>query len=1595
MTTEHNKEHNLEYLRYDLDERVWTKRRQLRLPRGITRDFQVVVIQKRPNAYATGLDGFSPADFPTIVGVQDSNNIIYIRRLNATANRWSREGWFPLYGEHVPKEFFLNDRFKLVGLVQRTDDEFLVLIEKLFGQGIYYRSLFLNFSKRDDLKWRRVQNLNEYRGCLGMPLSRRIAVFSNQGAFMRYRTIRAAGTPDAVLRFSPNENFHKNVANATNTNSAVDLLTERDKRLLNYIRDFESTWMKQRIGVSLNDFDLSGLRVSLFTPTEDSEGLNVNPLNPGDPNVDTSDTNHEYFFDGTLLDLLTHTWNFNHHIPKDAHYQQGAYYLIQVIDAGVKKFTNMLNNINRKTYLDDKFGKWKLADYYLKQLSDQSGDSLAQLITRLSANRIRVYVSFLIQTNNDGINVPHFEAITFKERKGEELGQVQLMIGNWTLPPLSGDGVFPRGASAEQAIVLAQERITQATRLVRHGSQFKYNSNFPPIQITPDNDGPYGIVPLRTMQELQLLKKQIKSVYLVNSSAMIRASSAVQSLLKEAYNLVPIYLGIGLQRNGYYEEALLWFRRVFDFLQVKGKRKIDYSLRLEQELQLNFDDAAEWLKDSSNAHAIAATRKNTYTRHILLVIVRCLIDYANALFTNDNATDTARARELYTLALRLIDFSVLKPGKSKCADIIGKLEIEIEEPGQLPLKQFAVALNLIQDSHQLDSVIGRLKAINQDTSRPLVRRATDLRAEVSTALEAIPTPKPISDVLDANEQTARLAENYFLADKAARSLLKKNFQRRKQSHLTEVAEIAGVSEDILISEPVELPWLRLVRPQGEEDEEIGRLPEITSFEPDASHRLAKLAHVRDTLPMASLVATQNNGFTISNGVSFDFCIPRNPVIQSLRTQAETNLWKLRTCRNIAGFVRPMDPYGAPIGFGSGMVSPDGTIYTGNVEAPPTIYRYAALISKAKELVSIAQQIEAGYQTALERAEQEAFSVLQADNSIELAAARVNLQDLRVTQAFTQQALAIQQKTAAEYQERLYTSMLGAGIVDAEQGQMNAYKENIKTQGILDKIGLVEKVGATIGEIVKSAFGFGSGPSNSTATDLSYLSAKVAGKLNPGELFQKMQLELSIETRAFEWASKQGIAHQDILIAEQQINLADDGIAIAQQERAIAGIEQTQAADILEFLLNKFFNEETYRWIASVLEDAYRFFLQEACTIAQLAQRQLAFERQQGRIKLIQSNYWNASTEGSSMGSAGNIDRLGLTGSARLLKDIYQLDQYAFKTRRRKQALTITIDLADLFPVEFQRFRETGVLVFETPLSLVDRQMPGYYLCLIQQVSVSVVALIPPTYGIRATLTSAGTSRAVIGGDTFQTVTIRNLPGKIALTSPTTNSSIINLENDAQSFLNPFEGSGFDTRWELRMPKASNPWDYNTMATVLFTVNLTALHSFDYEHQVIEGLDRTVSFNRAFDFRQVFADPWYDLNNPDQNDTPMHVRFDTRREDFPPNLNRLAIQHVVLYVVRKDGELFEQEVQHLHFTAEGTSGVVGGPAVTVDGRVSTRSGNGTNWLPMLGLPPYGDWELAFSDGPPSDIVARSRFAEEQIENLLLVITVSGETATYVV
>src|SRR5207245_2332067 len=164
-----------------------------------------------------------------------------------------------------------------------------------------------------------------------------------------------------------------------------------------------------------------------------------------------------------------------------------------------------------------------------------------------------------------------------------------------------------------------------------------------------------------------------------------------------------------------------------------------------------------------------------------------------------------------------------------------------------------------------------------------------------------------------------------------------------------------------------------------------------------------------------------------------------------------------------------------------------------------------------------------------------------------------------------------------------------------------------------------------------------------------------------------------ERRMQEWELQKSLAEQDVFIGAQQVKLAEDHVRIVEQERTIAEMQTEYAEAIVEFLNTKFTNAELYDWMSGVLEGVYSFFLQQATAMAQLAANQLAFERQEVPPPFIQADYWDAPSEGGLGGAIGKApDRRGLTGSARLLQDIFQLDQHAFDTNKRKLQLTKTI-----------------------------------------------------------------------------------------------------------------------------------------------------------------------------------------------------------------------------------------------------------------------------------------------------------------------------------
>ncbi|MDX8126801.1 Ig-like domain-containing protein [Methylomonas sp. OY6] len=724
--------------------------------------------------------------------------------------------------------------------------------------------------------------------------------------------------------------------------------------------------------------------------------------------------------------------------------------------------------------------------------------------------------------------------------------------------------------------------------------------------------------------------------------------------------------------------------------------------------------------------------------------------------------------------------------------------------------------------------------------------------------------------------------------------------------------------------------------------------------------------------------------TPANATSHPF--PPNPVPQALKMRAELNLLKLRSGRNIAGIERPTAPPVQP------SLSLDRLPTTGEQRLfRPTPYRYGVLIERAKNLVSIAQQVEQAFLAAMEKRDAESYSRRKADQDLKLADAGKELHGLRIKEADQGIGLAERQRERSAIQRDTYQDWLDEGLNGWEQTMIGSY---VAAGGFGLASAMMDAKLTIAQTAVSAAAGGVTGGGAATAAAAAVIMATqeklfaASGQIAAETLAQVSSAKASFERRRQEWQLQRQLADSEIAIGEQQVLLAGTQKDIALKEQLIADTQYKQAQATLDFLATKFTNEELYSWMSGILGGAYSYFLQQATAMAQLAEYQLAFERQETPPAFIKGDYWEVGDDsGQTTGNQNNQpDRLGLTGSVRLLQDITRLDEFAFESNRRKLQLAETFSLARLFPAEFQRFRDSGRLPFATPMTLFDQSFPGHYLRLIKRIRISIVALVPPVQGVRATLIASGISRIVTGGDMFQSILVRRDPELIAFTSPSNATGLLDLEPEAGMLL-PFESMGVDTHWELQLPRAANPFDFRSIADVQFTVEYTALQNFTYRKQVIQQLDDSISAERMFSLRDQFVDAWYDLHNPEQTATPMAIVFSLRTDDFPPNLQDVRIRQVLLAFVRKNGQGDEIGNIQLLLTPDGETLAIGGSVdATVDGTASTRRGNASAWIPLIGKSPAGQWQLKLPDTPEM----RTRFKNEEFDDLLLILTYEGST-----
>jgi hypothetical protein len=1047
-------------------------------------------------------------------------------------------------------------------------------------------------------------------------------------------------------------------------------------------------------------------------------------------------------------------------------------------------------------------------------------------------------------------------------------------------------------------------------------------------------------------------------------------SRSLLTYFEEAWYFLPLQIALQLQQNGHYIAALDWFRTIYDDSLPVNERKIYYGLKREESLPYLSQRKENWLRDPLNPHAIAETRRFAYTRFTILSLIRCLLDYADAEFTYDTPASCARAKKLYRRALKLLGEEEFKQQPNPCKAIIISLENELYDKHAFhDVQNISLwgntkkALRTINDRTTLMKTAENISSIFSDGSGPGLTERMSKAAEVvqeRIRSSASQLPVTLSALLARKDDVKAVAHSRLLSN---RPLAQASF---------EVAAAAGASFAEHVHRKAGMADESLGDEHGDQSRAGRRGTTANRYR--AAPYIRSLSHLQDLIPGWSFP------YLYQPKAPYSFCVPPNPVLKGLRLRADLNLDKLNNCRNIAGMEREQEPYEGPtdtvtglpsIGAGGQLVLPGTRVFQ------PTPYRFSFLIERAKHLVQVANQIEGSMLSALEKRDAEAYNLLKAKQDIGLARAGIKLQQLRFKEAEGQVKLAELQEQRAQIQVDHYQELLNGGIWALELLALDQMRVAMAFH-----VGAAALSGAAAMANFATALGAASGLS-SLASSASSMAAAYSTQSSV------LSTMASYERRRQEWEHQHALAQQDVRIGAQQVKIAEDHVRVVGQEQVIAELQADHAEAVVDFLSNKFTDVELYDWMGDTLETVYSYFLQQATGVAKLAESQLAFERHEPSPAFIKADYWEPPSADGAVGMTNgrSTDRRGLTGSARLLQDIYQLEQYAIDSDKRKlQPIQKTISLAQLAPIELQHFREMGEMRFRTPLELFDRDFPGHYLRIIKRPpKTSVVALIPPIEGIKAELETTGLSRVVIGGDGFQTVTVRREPEVIALSSARDASGTFELEPQSEKLF-PFESIGVDTTWILRLPKAANRFDYSTIADVHLTIEYTALRSPAYFKQVVEQLGTGFQADRSFSFRHNFADQWHDLHNPDLTPHPMVVRFRTTRQDFPTNLDGLKIQHVVLYFGRQGNDGLEIPVSHLLFTEEESTATIGGGATSVDGIISTRRGNAGSWTAMTGKRTVGEWELAL---PDTDDM-RKRFKDGVIEDILFVLSYVGET-----
>jgi hypothetical protein len=580
--------------------------------------------------------------------------------------------------------------------------------------------------------------------------------------------------------------------------------------------------------------------------------------------------------------------------------------------------------------------------------------------------------------------------------------------------------------------------------------------------------------------------------------------------------------------------------------------------------------------------------------------------------------------------------------------------------------------------------------------------------------------------------------------------------------------------------------------------------------------------------------------------TFYFKIPPNEKLLGYWKTLADRLFKLRHCQDIAGVTRQLALFDAPIDPSLLSKAQGAGVDIGSVlsdmQAPLPNYRFTVLYTQALDFVKAVRAYGALLLSALEKCDAAALAMLQQTTQKQLLADANQIFEWRVQQAagridVLNQALALQQSRYNNYSTQPWanTAEIASLFLKGMCIESNIVAGVIRSVAagayVIPDFGAGVAGGGGTPQVGANEGGSNVGNALDAASEATKSMADALDK--QGDLAKTVGDFMQRADDAKQKADEASIGIQRV---NAQLASARLALQIAQQDQTNHQEQIDSLQQQIDFLTNKFTNQDLYDWMVHQLADTYFQSYRLAYKICKQVERCYRFELGIPDSSFIQFGYWDSLKKGLLAGETLNHDLRRMQGS--------HLEQNS-----RRFEISRYISLAALDPNALIALLEKGACDFDLPESLFDNDYPGHYQRHVVRVSLTVVYPSPGKFdNVKSTLTLVKNSVRVStdlgsgyprqsGTDPRFVDRYAAVPQKIVLGNAQDDPGLfltaINNNLSDQRYL-PFEGAGAISSWHLELPAANNEIDLTAVGDVVMHLYYTALDGGDAFRQAVQA-----------------------------------------------------------------------------------------------------------------------------------------------------------------